>query len=146
MLAASAVDAMLKAKEYREGSLYARINQAATDHIITEDMARWAHHVRLGANEPRHADEEKPHATPQIEAAQSVEFASALGHILFVLPSRVTRGLKAAGVPEGERDGGACLSASLADTIVLRDCVTSRECRVETIVNSIPIVEKPTIP
>lgn len=106
MLAASAVDAMLKAKDYRAGWLYDRIEQAAKDHVITADMAKWAHHVRLGANEPRHADNEKPHATGE-EAAQAVEFAAALGHILFVLPARVKRGLKAAGVQDGETSGGA---------------------------------------
>ncbi len=35
MLAASAVDAMLKAKGYTEGNLYPRINRAAEDHVIT---------------------------------------------------------------------------------------------------------------
>src|SRR5262245_14343525 len=58
MLAASAVDAMLKAKGYGDGSLYSRIKQASADHRITEDMALWAHHVRLEANNPRHADED----------------------------------------------------------------------------------------
>ena len=51
MLAACAVDAMLKAKGYSEGSLYARIKKAAEDYIITTDMAQWAHHVRLEAND-----------------------------------------------------------------------------------------------
>jgi hypothetical protein len=99
MLAASAVDAMLKAKGYLKGTLNERIDKAAADHVITSDMALWAHHVRLEANEPRHADDEKPHAS-QDEAEQSVEFVAALGHLLFVLPSRVKRGLKAAGVPD----------------------------------------------
>jgi hypothetical protein len=96
MLAASAVDAMLKAKDYRDGSLYSRIKLAADDHLITSDMALWAHHVRLEANNPRHVDEDEPHATPE-GAMQAVEFATALANILFVLPSRVTRGLKEAG-------------------------------------------------
>jgi hypothetical protein len=96
MLASSAVDAMLKAKGYREGWLNVRIKQAAEDHLITADMALWAHHVRLEANNPRHADADEPHAT--LEAAkQALEFADALANILFVLPSRVTRGLKEAG-------------------------------------------------
>lgn len=98
MLAASAVDAMLKAKGLNDGSLFTRIDRAAADHIITGDMAAWAHHVRLEANNRRHADNQNPHATGE-EAAQSVEFAEALGHILFVLPSRVRRGLVAAGAP-----------------------------------------------
>ena len=39
MLAASAVDALLKAKGYKDGSLYSRINTAAQDHLMTQDMA-----------------------------------------------------------------------------------------------------------
>jgi hypothetical protein len=90
------LDAMLKAKGYREGSLYSRIKVAADDHLITPDMALWAHHVRLEANNPRHVDDDEPHATPE-GAKQAVEFARALANILFELPSRVTRGLKKAG-------------------------------------------------
>jgi hypothetical protein len=97
MLAASAVDAMLKAKNYQTGGLYERIERAAAEHVITADMSQWAHHVRLEANDRRHADADNPHATKD-EAEQAVEFAAALGHILFVLPSRVRRGLAAAGV------------------------------------------------
>ena len=76
MLASSAVDAMLKAKEYLTGSLYSRIKRAAEDHLITADMALWAHHVRLEANDPRHADDEAPHKSPE-EAKQAVELAGA---------------------------------------------------------------------
>jgi hypothetical protein len=43
MLAASAVDSMLKDKGYKEGSLYKRIDTAAADHLITDGMAQWAH-------------------------------------------------------------------------------------------------------
>jgi len=106
MLAASAVDAMLKAKRYTEGNLYTRIDKAKDDNVITSDMALWAHHVRLEANDARHADAENPHATPE-EAQQSVEFAAALGNILFVLPSRVRRGLEAAGVAAGVSEAKA---------------------------------------
>ena len=92
MLAASSVDAMLKAKGYKEGSLYGRINKAAEDHLITEGMAKWAHEVRLDANDQRHADESAslPSAA---DARKCVEFAMALGQFLFVLPARVERGL-----------------------------------------------------
>lgn len=92
MLAASAVDAMLKDKGYKDGHLHPRIEQAAKDHLITEEMARWAHKVRLGANEQRHADESAQLPTPE-EAQMSVEFALALGEFMFVLPERVRRGL-----------------------------------------------------
>lgn len=35
MLAASAVDAMLKLTGYNEGNLYSQIEKAANDHVIT---------------------------------------------------------------------------------------------------------------
>ncbi len=91
MLAASAVDAMLKAKGYKEGSLYTRIDKAASDHLITADMASWAHEVRLDANEQRHADENA--LLPSAPDAKRVcDFARALAEFLFVLPARVNRG------------------------------------------------------
>ena len=57
MLAASSIDAMLKDKGYLEGSLYKRILNAGEDGLLTDEMAAWAHEIRLSANEPRHADE-----------------------------------------------------------------------------------------
>lgn len=91
MLAASAVDAMLKEKGFKTGSLYQRIDKAAEDHAITSGMAAWAHDVRLDANDQRHSDEAA--ALPgQPDAVRCVDFASALAEILFVLPSRVARG------------------------------------------------------
>lgn len=92
MLAASAVDAMLKAKGHKDGSLYQRIKDAAAAHIITADMATWAHQVRLDANDQRHADESASFPTRE-EAQRSLDFALALAEILFVLPTRVTRGI-----------------------------------------------------
>src|SRR5258708_38259 len=58
MLAASAVDSMLKEKNYKTGSLYSRIEKAASEYLITQEMAQWAHQVRLDANDQRHADED----------------------------------------------------------------------------------------
>lgn len=95
MLAASSVDAMLKAKGYKKGSLYERIDQAAAQHLITADMALWAHDVRLDANEQRHADENAP-LPGQGDAQRCIDFVRALGDILFALPARVERGRKAA--------------------------------------------------
>ena len=92
MLAASAVDAMLKAKGLREGSLYSRIDKAATDHLITQDMARWAHDVRLDANDQRHSDEAVP-LPDAADAKRAVDFALALAQFMFVLPARVQRGI-----------------------------------------------------
>nr|MDP2190909.1 DUF4145 domain-containing protein [Rhodoferax sp.] len=95
MLAASAVDAMLKAKNLNSGSLYARIDEAAKTHLITAEMAEWAHDVRLDANDQRHADDELP-LPDQEQAKKCVEFALALGQFMFVLPARVQRGIKIA--------------------------------------------------
>ncbi len=92
MLSASAVDAMLKCKGYKKGSLYSRIDQAKEDHLITEGMALWAHEVRLEANEPRHADEIAPLPT-DADARKCIDFVLALGQFLFVLPARVQQGL-----------------------------------------------------
>jgi len=92
MLAASAIDAMLKAKSFKEGSLYSRIERAAADHLVTAEMGRWAHNVRLDANDPRHADEASPLPSPQ-DGQRSIDFALALAEFLFVLPSTVNRGI-----------------------------------------------------
>ena len=93
MLTASAVDAMLKDKGYKDGSLNARIDLAAKDHLITAEMAAWAHEVRLEANDQRHADESAslPDAA---DAKRVIEFANALAQFLYVLPARVERGRK----------------------------------------------------
>ena len=95
MLAASAVDAMLKAKGLKEGSLYRRIDEAAKTQLITEEMAAWAHDVRLEANDERHADEEYAMKTAE-DAKRCIEFTSALAQLLFVLPDKVRRGREAA--------------------------------------------------
>ena len=91
ILAASAVDAMLKAKGYKDGKLYTRIKAAEDDHLITTEMAEWAHEVRLDANEQRHDDEAAALPT-QEEAKKTIEFAKALAQFLFVLPAMVKSG------------------------------------------------------
>ncbi|MCP6695128.1 DUF4145 domain-containing protein [Pseudomonas donghuensis] len=91
ILAASSVDAMLKEKGLKEGTLYKRIDAAAEQHLITAEMAAWAHEVRLGANDQRHADDEAPLPSQQ-DAQKAIEFVQALAQFLFVLPSRVERG------------------------------------------------------
>ena len=93
MAAASSVDSMLKAKGLKDGSLCARIEQAAKDHLITEGMKEWAHQVRLDANDQRHSDDNAPLPTAD-EAKRAVEFAKALGKFLFTLPAMVQRGLQ----------------------------------------------------
>lgn len=92
MTSASALDMMLQEHDLNAGTLHERINKAAEQHLITEDMANWGHHVRLEANDSRHPETEKT-ASTQEDAEQSLEFVLALAEILFVLPARVTRGL-----------------------------------------------------
>jgi hypothetical protein len=93
MLAASAVDAMLKAKALKLGNLYSRIDQAAKDHLITDGMAEWAHEVRLEANDERHEDDDADFPTVE-EAKRCIEFVQALGLFLFVLPAKVQKGIE----------------------------------------------------
>jgi hypothetical protein len=104
MLSASAVDAMLKGKNYTDGTLYTRIEQATKDHLLTSDMATWAHRVRLDANDPRHADEDRPHLDTE-QAEQVIGFATALAEILYILPSRVTAGITAANEAASKKEG-----------------------------------------
>lgn len=85
MLTASAVDAMLKEKGYRDGSLNSRIDKAAAEHLITNEMAAWAHEIRLDANDQRHADEVAD-LPASADAAKVIEFANALAQFLYVLP------------------------------------------------------------
>lgn len=91
MLAASAVDSMLKEKGFKDGSLYKRIDKAAAEHLITAEMAEWAHEVRLDANDQRHADDEAE-LPDEADARKSIEFTLALAQFLFVLPARVAQG------------------------------------------------------
>ena len=95
MLAASAIDAMLKLKSYEEGTLYERIEAAAKDHLITVEMARWAHAVRLDANGQRHADQAATLPT-QDEAKITIDFVRAFAQFLFVLPAQIDNGLQQA--------------------------------------------------
>ena len=96
MLSASAVDAMLKHKGLIEGTLNTRIDEAVKQHLITEDMGKWAHQIRLDANDQRHADMNAP-LPEQKDAELCLEFAAALAESLFVLPARVSRGMIKAG-------------------------------------------------
>jgi hypothetical protein len=94
MLAASAVDSMLKIKGYELGSLYSRIEKAASDNVITHDMALWAHEIRLDANDQRHADQAAM-LPSEDDAKRILEFATTIAEIMFVLPIRVQQGRSA---------------------------------------------------
>lgn len=93
MLCASAVDAMLKHKNYSTGSLYHRLERAITDNLITSEMAQWAHDVRLDANDERHADETAIMPTED-DAKRTIDFVAAFAEYLFVLPAKVRRGMR----------------------------------------------------
>lgn len=93
MLTASAIDAMLKDKGLKDGTLNSRIDDAAKSHLITSEMAAWAHEIRLEANDQRHADETA--SLPSgADAIKVIEFANALAQFLYVLPARVEKGRK----------------------------------------------------
>jgi hypothetical protein len=74
-------------------TLNTRIDEAAKAHLITNEMAAWAHEIRLDANDERHADEDVP-LPDQADARKCLDFALALAQFLFVLPARVERGRK----------------------------------------------------
>lgn len=95
MLSACSVDAMLKEKGYKDGSLYSRINKAVENHLITKEMADWAHEVRLDANDQRHADESASLPTEK-DAQITIDFTLALAQFLFVMPSKVQQGIEKA--------------------------------------------------
>jgi hypothetical protein len=96
MLCASAVDAMLTENGYKEETtLNQRIKKAVEDHLLTNEMANWAHHVRLEAIDQRHPERNAGFPTKE-QAEQAIEFTEALGEILFVLPSRAKRGIQRA--------------------------------------------------
>ena len=90
MLSASAIDAMLKDKGYKDGSLNNRIDKAADAGLLTEQMKAWAHEIRLSANEPRHSDDAFDGAT-ESQAQQAIQFTKALAEYLYVLPQRVAK-------------------------------------------------------
>lgn len=98
MLAASSIDAMLKDKGLKAGTLNSRINEAASAHLITIEMAAWAHDVRLDANDQRHADDAAAPSTLE-DAERVILFAQALAEFLYVLPARVARGRATAASP-----------------------------------------------
>ncbi len=90
---------MLKARNYKEGSLYCRIDKAAADHLITEEMAQWAHEIRLDANDQRHVDENAPLPNAD-DAKRTIDFAKALADFMFVLPDQVSRGRRPQPAPD----------------------------------------------
>ena len=71
------------------------IEKAVQDGLMTKEMAAWAHAVRLDANDQRHADQAADLPSEE-DAKRCIEFARALGEFLFVLPTRIQRGISGA--------------------------------------------------
>lgn len=97
----AAIDAMLNDRGYTEetartrlkgtkkkSDLFNRIQLMAEDHLITPDMADWAHVVRKWANIQRHQNDKTPLPT-QEEAEEVYYFAEIFSEYLYVLPQRV---------------------------------------------------------
>jgi hypothetical protein len=102
MLAASSVSAMLKEVGYSEGSLFSRLEQAADDKVISEDMVQWASWVGLDKEED---DDEGDEALPTTEDAHRLlEFAKIMGEWLFAFPERIKLGIKHASESPEESD------------------------------------------
>ncbi len=78
---------------YSSGSLYGRIERAVADNLITSELAKWAHDVRLDANDERHADESAIMPTED-DANRTIDFVAAFAEYLFVLPAKVKRGMR----------------------------------------------------
>lgn len=96
LAACSAVDAMLQSRDEklkRLGTLNLRIEKAAENNLITEDMKTWANQVRLDAIDQRHPEKGKPVSDGE-DARRIIEFAKALATFLFVVPAMVTRGIE----------------------------------------------------
>ena len=88
LMSAAAIDAMLKHKGLTDGSLHKRIGEAVANGLITQGMADWAHVVRLGANDTRHADVDAEPMTFE-DAQRAFDYAEALMEVVYVLPSRM---------------------------------------------------------
>ncbi|MCG6957345.1 MAG: hypothetical protein LJF04_15255 [Gemmatimonadetes bacterium] len=84
---------MLKAKDYEDGTPNERIEVAKEGGLITGEMETWAHQVRLDASDQRHADGGAGLPTT-VDADSTIRFARAFGEYLFVLPSKVNRGIE----------------------------------------------------
>lgn len=92
MLSSSAINAMLNEIGCNAHNLYDQIRKAKEENKITEGMADWAHEIRLNANSQRHPKDDIELATTE-DAKRTVDFAKALAEFLFVLPSKVKRGI-----------------------------------------------------
>lgn len=73
-------------KYTKDGSLYKRIEAAVKDNLITNEMSKWAHEVRLDANDQRHADE-NAELPSENDARKAIDFVKALAQPICVASS-----------------------------------------------------------
>lgn len=102
MLSASSIDAMLQQKGFKDGNLYNKINKAAKNHFISDDMYEWAQEIRLEANYQQYAENDTNSPTEE-NAKQTIEFAETLGEFLYILPHKIKKGINKAKEVEPQR-------------------------------------------
>ena len=78
-----------------EGSLKQRIDRAAKQHMLTEDLAEWSHRIRLGGNTAIHED--RPYT--QEEAQHLQVFCDLVLRYLFTLPGMLAKARQSVSVP-----------------------------------------------
>ena len=93
MLAASAIDDMLKNVGHKVGGLHDRLDQAAEANKISEKLVKWAHQIRLDPNDQKPGAKGSKLPEPE-DARKTIDFALALAELLFVMPAKVQKGLK----------------------------------------------------
>ena len=88
LMCAASIDAMLKDKGLKTGSLFARLEEALTQQLIPKALSDWSHWGRLDANGSRHADEAASPLSDE-DAERSIGFARAMAEYLYVLPAKM---------------------------------------------------------
>ena len=94
IMSSRAVETMLQIKGYNDNYLNDKIIAAHGAGILTDDMKKWADEVRLDANKERHAALADNPPSKE-DAERTLSFAETIAEILFVIPSKVTRGISA---------------------------------------------------
>ena len=82
----SCVDAMLKERGIGGDDLFSRINKAIDTGILTKDMEKWLHHLRLVGNKIRHIENPDPTVG---EAKEALEYVTIMAELLYVYPKKL---------------------------------------------------------
>ena len=72
-------------------SFYQKIEKALEDNLITEDISKWAHKIRLDSNVIRHKKTEGNNRPTSEQAQQALKFAQTLAEILYIFPSLIPK-------------------------------------------------------